>query len=215
VALPGTLSPSRSDRTLEVSAPEHPLTHSWAPDSSAYASRLYVLSRKPLLSRVFREIRRIHSRLLLSGRFNLEFSSPVRRAGALISVHLFRERHTALHHEFVILSTRALTGGETSYLRVERAARIKKRWLQLDSLGPVIDSVTLRESVAFSTSKDSLIGDSDELASTGVISSSAVSLDVDGILLPLIGEQLSNTSETFPKYSLFTTNCRWFLGVFF
>ena len=93
---------------------------------------------------------------------------------------------------------------------MERAARIKKRWLQLDSLGPVIDGVALRESVAFSTSKDLLIGDSDELASVGVISSPAISLDVDGILLPLIGEQLSNTSETFPKYSLFTTNCRWF-----
>lgn len=131
--------------------------------------------------------------------------------GPLRSVHLFRSRSAPLHHEFTILR---FSGAADSWLRVERAARLKvggRLAFQADSLGPMFGVVALRESASFGRSKRTMSADADELA---VIEVSNVSGDSRAsvhlhLWMDQVARQLAEQSSAAPLYRIFTVNCRW------
>jgi hypothetical protein len=128
--------------------------------------------------------------------------------GSVRSVHLYRGR-TAIHHEFVLICFEA--GDVCSWLRVERAAQVKWRHMEMESLGPLVGGAPLRESVSFSRSKYALSGvHADEVASVA-LNDPATSPNVNPrMLLDTLASQLCSVSDASPRYQLFKANCRWF-----
>ncbi|KAF8305191.1 hypothetical protein DL93DRAFT_2172695 [Clavulina sp. PMI_390] len=134
--------------------------------------------------------------------------------GTVQSVQLFREQGV-IHHEFVLICFGG-AGVVSSWVRFERAARIKNHWhrVQLDSSGPVVGGATLRETVTYSISKEALITPKAErlgfVSRTAVTDAKASTPLNNEMLLAELGHQLQVTSGVYPKYKLFSANCRWF-----
>lgn len=134
--------------------------------------------------------------------------------GPAQSAHLYRERSSPLHHEYALVCFSA-EGISPSWMRLERAARLKHDFFQRDSIGPVFGTATLRETITFGGSKEALIGakPADQLASV-TLTHSNDNDDENHDQLPLFFGELfylaSAASEASPRYSLLTYNCRWF-----
>ncbi|KAF9511455.1 hypothetical protein BS47DRAFT_1174635 [Hydnum rufescens UP504] len=133
----------------------------------------------------------------------------LRQIGGVRSVRLYRHRRAPLHHEFAIISFGNGHDSE-SWMRVERAAALRSRWFfpKMDSSGPFIGGAKLRETISYATRMESLIVGADELACV------APDLEkIDSLALMHLNEfavQLQITSNTYGRYKLLTSNCRWF-----
>ena len=134
--------------------------------------------------------------------------NDVFRMQRLLSAHLFRDRKAPLHHEYIVVSFGSHLVVE-SWIRLERAARLKERWWmpRTDSLGPLFGGATLRESVSFGTTMKSLSVGADEVATLSVAGDEKNYIPMT---LSEFAEQVATLSASYPLYQLFTANCRWF-----
>ncbi|KAF8342061.1 uncharacterized protein EI90DRAFT_1299828 [Cantharellus anzutake] len=108
-----------------------------------------------------------------------------------------------LYHEFALICLQS-DNGVRSWVKVERAARIKNIRLQRDSFGPLFGGVELRETVTISGDPEQLTRNSKEIAS--------IHFDHSGhpFDLPELGCQIAATSDVQPMYKLWSANCRYF-----
>lgn len=132
----------------------------------------------------------------------------VKRVGSVQSVHLFRSR-SAIHHEFVLVRFQATEG--PSWLRVERAALMDWRKLELESIGPLLGGAPLRETVTVSASKLSLTGtNADEVACVNLMDPTNAEALYAQVFMDAIAAQLKGVADASPRYKLLNANCRWF-----
>lgn len=133
--------------------------------------------------------------------------------GPVKSVHLFRERRAPWNHEYALICFQS-SAGDASWLRVERAARFKHRFLQTDSFGPVISGAPLRETASVGCWKEQLIGVSspaDEIVSVSLPNKGLDRRDAArGLFIVEVIGQLEQISRVRPEYKLFSANCRYF-----
>ncbi|KAF8328200.1 uncharacterized protein EI90DRAFT_3017837 [Cantharellus anzutake] len=137
--------------------------------------------------------------------------SPIKDIGCVRSVHLFRERKMPLHHEFALVSF-VNRLGQYSWVRLERAARIKHRWLQADSFGPILAGAALRETVTFGVWEEQLLSidsPADEVAAVRM-NETLPSEPLHELFIDDFVEHLQTISKAKPEYQLFSANCRWF-----
>ncbi len=168
---------------------------------------LNLKERRPTMDQFFR-----WAAYIKRGPLNASTSqSPAQDIGCVHSVHLFRERKAPLHHEFALVSfTNGL--GQYSWIRLERAARIKNRWLQADSFGPILSGAALRETVTVGAWKEELLSIEspvDEVAAVRM-NDSLPSESKNGVVIDDFVEHLQTISKAKPEYQLFSANCRWF-----
>ncbi|KAF8342057.1 uncharacterized protein EI90DRAFT_3031983 [Cantharellus anzutake] len=123
--------------------------------------------------------------------------------GFIRSIACYRVMKWPLYHEFALVCFHSDDGGR-SWVKVERAARIKNTRLQRDSFGPLFGGVDLRETVTISGDPERLTRNSKEIASIH-FDHGAHPFD-----LPELGNQIEVTSDLYPVYKLWSANCRYF-----
>ena len=127
--------------------------------------------------------------------------------GGLKIVCLFRSKKAPFYHEYVVAGFGQDNEAPTSWIRVERAARVKHASfkLQADSHGPLFRGVQPRETLSISGSMQRLCENSNELACIVIENPMKYSIDIRAMT-----HQMNSTSVTNMRYQLFTANCRWF-----
>ena len=133
------------------------------------------------------------------GRHETSESTTSQNVGPVTSVSLFCATTGLLRNEFVIVG---FENGKNScaWLRIERAARMKARWLVVDSLGPLFSGIESRDVISFSLSRDALFRRTDsEVASISIKMNSKSQPLV--IYLGEFSEQLYSATRNFPQVS--------------
>lgn len=93
---------------------------------------------------------------------------------------------------------------------------MKNHWhrIQPDSSGPIIGGATLRETVTYSISKEALITPKAErlgFVSRTAATDAKANIPLNNeMLIAELGHQLRVITGVYPKYKLFSANCRWF-----
>ena len=129
--------------------------------------------------------------------------------GAVRDVHLYRSRKKPFNHEYILFRFLNVDDAE-SWLRLERAARLGRHPYtpRPANFRPFTSGVAARETVSFSTSRDLLSPNSDEVAAISL--SLPLSSSSSRILLEDLAHAIIRTQATNRLYQLFTVNCRWF-----
>lgn len=133
---------------------------------------------------------------------------PVEKSvGRLQVIYLYRSKKAPFYHEYVVTGFGADGEVPTSWVRLERAARIKDSPLfpQADTLRPLFKGVEARETMSFSSSRDELCKNSNQLGEIVLQSPTSTPLYIRAI-----AHQVMSTSISNNLYQLFTANCPWF-----
>ncbi|KAF8308839.1 TPR-like protein [Clavulina sp. PMI_390] len=129
--------------------------------------------------------------------------------GRLQELYLFRSKKSPFHHEFLVVGFGDDGEDITSWIRIERGARMRNGSsgpiVGVHSSGPVLGDVKARETVSFSSSKATLSVNADELAKAILSAPTTLPIHIGGIL-----NQIQSTSNSNEMYQLFSTNCRWY-----
>ncbi|KAF8308840.1 TPR-like protein [Clavulina sp. PMI_390] len=132
-----------------------------------------------------------------------------KHVGRLQELYLFRSKKAPFHHEFLVAGFGDEAQEMTSWIRMERGARMRGGssgpMTGMQSSGPLLGGVGARETISFSESKAALCDNANELAKIVLAAPATFP-----IFIVAMTHQAQSTSNSNGKYQLFTTNCRWY-----